>query len=288
MILIILNVVILSLKGTIEKDVIDDFRYLLIFYFTFEIIVRYYACYYRQKKFFHEDTSLIDLMIVIYSWIDYFQNLVYKDKNIDSYFRIFRSFEALRVIRIILAMEYSKLLKNVIKNSISSFLNMTMLLFYFIIIFSLFGMQIFNWKPQESHSEILRTDCKSFQDFASSFITVFNLITLDNWGLYLEESFHHDYKWQSAIFLLVLIIVGNFIFLNLFLTILLMGFEDFYLNSIRNNNLIHNKNSDTLDLDTLFNVYDKKDKHLFDNFFQKRPSLLEKVLSIFNQNLNEM
>lgn len=288
MILIILNVVILSLKGTIEKDVIDDFRYFLIFYFTFEIIVRYYACYYRQKIFFQEDTSLIDLMIVIYSWIDYFQNLVYKDKNIDSYFRIFRSFEALRVIRIILAMEYSKLLKNVIKNSISSFLNMTMLLFYFIIIFSLFGMQIFNWKPQESHSKILRTDCKSFQDFASSFITVFNLITLDNWGLYLEESFHHDYKWQSAIFLLVLIIVGNFIFLNLFLTILLMGFEDFYLNSIRNNNLIHNKNSDTLDLDTLFNVYDKKDKHLFDNFFQKRPSLLEKVLSIFNQNLNEM
>lgn len=52
-------------------------------------------------------------------------------------------------------------------------------------------------------------------------------MTMENWNDILYKTFHTDVsKFISSIFLIVWIFIGNWIFLNLFLAILLDGFTD--------------------------------------------------------------
>lgn len=60
--------------------------------------------------------------------------------------RIFRTFRVLRVVRLLRALHSMQVIIQVIQRSASSFLYITMLLFVFIFIFTLLGMQVFGGK----------------------------------------------------------------------------------------------------------------------------------------------
>lgn len=66
----------------------------------------------------------------------------------------------------------------------------------------------------------------NFNNFHNSFITVFQLLTMENWQYILYDSMHFSTMPYSvtAIYFVSWIFIGNFILLNLFLAILLDSF----------------------------------------------------------------
>ena len=114
---------------------------------------------------------------------------------------------------------------SVIGRSYMSFFYITMLMFLFIIIFSLLGTQIFGGQFGDDINELPRGN---YDTFPIAFITVFQVLTMENWQTVLFDSMRNDSlnKYIVSIYYIVWIFLGNFILLNLFLAILLDSFLD--------------------------------------------------------------
>lgn len=109
----------------------------------------------------------------------------------------------------------------VISRSYKSFIYITILLFVFIVIFSLLGMQIFGgqFDFQDGRPR------GNFDSFGIATITVFQILTMENWISVLFDSMRSDVdKYIISIYYVAWIFLGNFILLNLFLAILLDSF----------------------------------------------------------------
>jgi hypothetical protein len=62
----------------------------------------------------------------------------------------------------------------------------------------------------------------NYGDITSAFMTTFQIMTLDNWYSIYENNYHRETGF-TLFFISLTIIVGNFIFLNIFLAIILSG-----------------------------------------------------------------
>jgi hypothetical protein len=99
-----------------------------------------------------------------------------------------------------------------------------MLLFIFIL--ALLGLQLFKGKFD---NDPLGIPDNNFDDFLSSFFTMFQILTMENWQTVMyvtlrnQESVLVDILIPIVIFV-IWIFLGNFILLNLFLAILLDAF----------------------------------------------------------------
>jgi hypothetical protein len=92
--------------------------------------------------------------------------------------RIFRTFRVLRVGRLLRSLRYMKVIVDVVGGSLEQFTYIAMLLFLMIFIMSLLGMQIFGGNfnfPEQRHVR------QNFDDFGTAFLTVFQILTLENW-----------------------------------------------------------------------------------------------------------
>jgi hypothetical protein len=71
----------------------------------------------------------------------------------------------------------------------------------------------------------LNTSRPNFDTFQAAFFSVFQLLTIENWGDILILTFRSSInKFLSTIYLITWIFIGNYVFLNLFLAILIDGF----------------------------------------------------------------
>jgi len=110
---------------------------------------------------------------------------------------------------------------SVIQRSFSSFTYIALLLFVFIFIYALLGMQLFggqfdfeDGKPRGNYDE-----------FNVAFVTVFQILTMENWQLVMYDSMRSPLgAIVPVIFYISWIFIGNYILLNLFLAILIDAF----------------------------------------------------------------
>ena len=105
--------------------------------------------------------------------------------------------------------------------SYMSFTYITGLMFLFIYIFSLLGMSIFAGILVDPDGVTPRGN---YDSFGTALITVFQVMTMENWQTVLFDSMRGGSKYVVAIFYISWIFLGNFIILNLFLAILLDSF----------------------------------------------------------------
>ena len=135
--------------------------------------------------------------------------------------RIFRTFRVLRVARLLRTLQSMQVIISVISRSISSFVYIALLLLLFVFIYSLLGMQIFGGRFNFDDG----LPRGNYDTFNSSFVTVFQVLTMENWQDILYDSMRSSTgPLASALFYVSWIFIGNFILLNLFLAILLDSF----------------------------------------------------------------
>lgn len=137
--------------------------------------------------------------------------------------RIFRTFRVLRVARLLRSMKSMMNIIQVISRSISSFIYLAMLLFLFLFIYALLGMQIygntFNFEDG--------TPRTNYDSFNSAFITSFVVLSMENWQAVMYDAMRTNVNWAiTAAYFISWIFLGNFMLLNLFLAILLDSFAE--------------------------------------------------------------
>ena len=114
-----------------------------------------------------------------------------------------------------------KVILYVVGEALSSFIYIAFLLILFLMIYSLIGMQLFGGKFNFEDNPYR----ENFNSFLNSFLSVFQVLTSENWPdiLYLAMRSNAG-AVLSNLYLISWFFIGNFVFLNLFLAILLDGF----------------------------------------------------------------
>ena len=117
---------------------------------------------------------------------------------------------------------------SVISKSYMSFFYIAMLMFLFIIIFSLLGSEMFGGKIIQKDPDDPNSKPRgNFDTFTIALITVFQILTMENWQSVLFDAFFEQsagMNLMNSIYCITWIFLGNFILLNLFLAILLDSF----------------------------------------------------------------
>lgn len=138
--------------------------------------------------------------------------------------RVFRLFRVMRVIKLVRHLGSLKMIVEVITNSISSFGYILFLLFIFMFIYSVLGVQLFSDKLNHVGFDGANPPRNNFDDLLTAFITVFQVLTGENWNYALYEAARGAGTFPAAIFYLSWVVLGQFILLNLFLAVLLDQF----------------------------------------------------------------
>ena len=160
--------------------------------------------------------------------------------------QLINSIKLLRISRLLRGLKFMNIIIKVIYKSISAFIYISLLLFLIIFIYGLLGMQLFQNLGEGGISHPFY-HIYNFETFLESFFTVFSVITLDNWNYVMQiiVKSQNINPFLPGIYLISAIFIGNYIFLNLFLAILLDGFTDDVLSTkVKENNFVFPSISD--------------------------------------------
>uniref|UniRef100_A0A4W6ED95 Voltage-dependent L-type calcium channel subunit alpha n=1 Tax=Lates calcarifer TaxID=8187 RepID=A0A4W6ED95_LATCA len=130
----------------------------------------------------------------------------------------------IRLLRLLKVTRYWTSLSNLVAsllNSVRSIACLLLLLFLFIVIFSLLGMQVFGGKFNFPNQPKPRS---TFDSFPQALITVFQILTGEDWNAVMYDGImaHGGPSMPGilvSIYFIILFVCGNFILLNVFLAI---------------------------------------------------------------------
>ena len=171
--------------------------------------------------------NLFDALIVILSLVDWIFSANGKSKKLSAFraIRLLRTFRVLRVTKLLRSLAYMKIIIGVIVRSLKKFIYIALLLLLLIFIYSLLGMQLFGGKFNYADNKGDNRLREDFDSFVDAFVTVFQVMTQENWPDLLILSLRSTVNQAvSLIYLVSWIFIGNYIFLNLFVAILLDEF----------------------------------------------------------------
>ncbi|CAL8323766.1 unnamed protein product [Merluccius merluccius] len=140
-------------------------------------------------------------------------------------------FRCVRLLRIFKVTRHWASLSNLVAsllNSMKSIASLLLLLFLFIIIFSLLGMQLFGGKFNFDETVTKRS---TFDNFPQALLTVFQILTGEDWNLVMYDGIMAYGGPASSgmvvcIYFIILFICGNYILLNVFLAIAVDNLAD--------------------------------------------------------------
>lgn len=233
---VLCNTFLLMLDGLTSPKV-DYYMNILNTTFTFifvlELVTKLYAL--GPRLYAKSIMNLFDACIVIISLIEVtiafstqgakaaaVQN---SGSGISAFraLRILRMFRVLRVTRILRTMKFMKVIVAVIIETAEQYTYVAIILLLFIFIYALLGMQIYAGNLIYSS----RLPRYNFDTFGPAFFTLFQILTIENWTDIVEVCYSSKISPAlTLIYILSWLIIGNYIFLNLFLALLLGGFDN--------------------------------------------------------------
>ena len=150
-----------------------------------------------------------------------------------------RAFRLLRIFKLAKSWKQFQNLLITIGNTMKDISNFSILLFIFMFIYSLLGMELFAYNVKfDDNDEPIQNDDESisqtkgsypdstFNTFLEAFVSVFIILANDGWSTIYINHYRATGWLKSTAFFLTLLIIGQFILLNLFLAILIRNFDE--------------------------------------------------------------
>ena len=209
-----------SLEGILDDSTYNNFNIVSTIFFTFESSIKLTGLgpmdYLRSKQ---NDLDLaITIYMILYNLTDQITLITTKIPS----FRMLRAFIIFRALKIFRGFSFFQVIEIVVKKSFFSFLYITLLIFLCIFVFSMLGYQLFfNLLNDDS----FKTSAKSFNTLSQSFMSVFDMMTLDNFFQIYYTAWNESNNFYITGFFIALIFIVNMFLLNMFVTILLDGFD---------------------------------------------------------------
>ncbi|XP_068561748.1 voltage-dependent T-type calcium channel subunit alpha-1I-like [Cebidichthys violaceus] len=167
--------------------------------------------------YFTDGQNLFDFGIVIIS-------LWEKMTEAGARLSALRAFRLLRFMRLFNFLPQLRKQVHVLKRAVEKAAPLAILMLFVIFIFSLIGMYLFGnrceFKPLDRG-----TDRKSFDTVLWSMVTLFQILTEEDWGVVLYNAMAATSPW-AAIYFVAIIVIGNLICLNILVGIVIDGFKD--------------------------------------------------------------
>lgn len=139
-----------------------------------------------------------------------------------SVLRTFRLLRVLKLVRFLPALRRQLIVLMRTMDNVATFM---MLLFLFIFIFSILGMHLFGckfcWLNKFSETEC---DRANFDSLLWAIVTVFQILTQEDWNLVLYNGMASSGPLASLYFI-ALMTIGNYVLFNLLVAILVEGFQ---------------------------------------------------------------
>lgn len=213
---ILLNSILLASQHYEQPDWLTDLQNVgnkvLTGIFAADCAIRLFALGF--KLYFTELMNWIDFGTTVASIVELFVGgssiaVVFRSFRLFRVFKLFRNFESLQKILRILVTSMQD----------TGFLFVIVLLFIYMA--ALVGMQMFgkHWEDK------VDGDRAGFQTFFRSVVTVFQLMTFDGWDILVVQAVEVT-GYEAVIYFVVVLLIGNYLILQLFLAILIGAFEE--------------------------------------------------------------
>uniref|UniRef100_A0A7M4FQF0 Voltage-dependent T-type calcium channel subunit alpha n=1 Tax=Crocodylus porosus TaxID=8502 RepID=A0A7M4FQF0_CROPO len=143
----------------------------------------------------------------------------------DGGLSVLRTFRLLRVLKLVRFMPALRRQLVVLMKTMDNVATFCMLLMLFIFIFSILGMHIFGCKfSLKTDTGDTVPDRKNFDSLLWAIVTVFQILTQEDWNVVLYNGMASTSPWASLYFV-ALMTFGNYVLFNLLVAILVEGFQ---------------------------------------------------------------
>ena len=245
--MILINVLVLAMdrypEHLVESSVGDVLNYVFNIVFLLECVILHLAL--GPLVYWQDNAMAFDGVIVILSVVDILNDLGSGAESGGSAITALRAFRMLRIFKLAKKFPSMKILLSAGVKTLMSMGDFVALLFLILCVFALMAQSFFGGTfmfdpdtgslvPQDEY----RSRCPMgdgdkpvcvprahFDTFLWSFITIFQILTGENWNTVMYDGMRAT-GWMAIWFFLLVVIFGNFVILNLFLAILMSNFDE--------------------------------------------------------------
>ena len=228
----------------VKMSVVVDFIFNFIFIAEMSIKTIALGLIMDQGSYLRDSWNQLDFFIVCSSILD--MSLTGSDLEAMKILRILRT---LRPLRIISNNEAMKLIVNALIMSINHILNVCLVIFFVFLIFAIMGVNFYSGKLQYCSVDkyLLHTqmDCEreggswktvqhNFDDVGRGMMTLYIVASLEGWPEIMHTTLDitvvehgplKENKLHNMVFFVIFIMIGSFFFLNFFVGVLFMKFN---------------------------------------------------------------
>ncbi|XP_069544532.1 LOW QUALITY PROTEIN: voltage-dependent T-type calcium channel subunit alpha-1I-like [Brachyistius frenatus] len=184
--------------------------------FAVEMVMKLLAL--GPSGYFTDQDNIFDFIIVIVSVWEF-------TSKTDSKLSALRAFRALRFVRLIHALPYLRRQLVVLQKTVEEASTLCCLTLFFIFVFSVLGLHLFgctfNLHSVDGKPIDIR---KNFDTLLWSMVTVFQLLTLEDWNLVLYNAMASTTPW-AALYFIAVIVFGKDVLLNVLVGIVVDKFQ---------------------------------------------------------------
>nr|XP_054098372.1 voltage-dependent T-type calcium channel subunit alpha-1H isoform X2 [Callithrix jacchus] len=184
--------------------------------FALEMLLKLLAC--GPLGYIRSPYNIFDGIIVVISvW-----EIVGQADGGLSVLRTFRLLRVLKLVRFLPALRRQLVVLVKTMDNVATFCTLLML---FIFIFSILGMHLFGCKfSLQTDSGDTVPDRKNFDSLLWAIVTVFQILTQEDWNVVLYNGMASTSSW-AALYFVALMTFGNYVLFNLLVAILVEGFQ---------------------------------------------------------------
>ncbi|XP_078274277.1 voltage-dependent T-type calcium channel subunit alpha-1H isoform X1 [Rhinoraja longicauda] len=143
----------------------------------------------------------------------------------DGGLSVLRTFRLLRVLKLVRFLPALRRQLVVLMKTMDNVATFCMLLMLFIFIFSILGMHLFGCKfSLQTKTGDTIPDRKNFDSLLWAIVTVFQILTQEDWNVVLYNGMASTSPW-AALYFVALMTFGNYVLFNLLVAILVEGFQ---------------------------------------------------------------
>ncbi|XP_060945759.1 voltage-dependent T-type calcium channel subunit alpha-1H [Limanda limanda] len=143
----------------------------------------------------------------------------------DGGLSVLRTFRLLRVLKLVRFLPALRRQLVVLMKTMDNVATFCMLLMLFIFTFSILGMHLFGCKfSHKTEDDDTIPDRKNFDSLLWAIVTVFQILTQEDWNVVLYNGMASTSPW-AALYFVALMTFGNYVLFNLLVAILVEGFQ---------------------------------------------------------------
>ncbi|EDV27710.1 uncharacterized protein TRIADDRAFT_21513, partial [Trichoplax adhaerens] len=218
---ILANTIVMAIEHhnqpTYQIQALEVCNIIFTIFFTLEMVFKLFALgllHYAKDSF-----NVFDAIIVIVSLVE-----IATDGKGLSVLRSFRLLRIFKIVRFLPTLQRQMMVMAQTFDNVVIFLG---LLFLFMFTFSILGMHLFGNRFCLARVKDGPVVCsrKNFDSLLWAFVTVFQILTQEDWNVVMYDGMLARGKW-AAIYFLALVTLGNYVLLNLLVAILVNGFQE--------------------------------------------------------------